>query len=146
MIDKKKLKKFLSSNCSLSIKMFVLDVLKFACYNQTNNTNYLIRISDLDIFQKDFIKFPDKYYIIDFIYLESLQSNIKDFYIKMLMDGFKHDSISNIYNSVDNFAILIEHGILLTDIEHLKIKRLKKLEKVKKRENDSKDIDINIIF
>jgi len=131
MINKNKLKKFLKSNYSTQTKLFVLDVLRNIVETFTENSQYVIYISDLNIFEDEFIKFPNSYFVIDFEYLESLDSKIREYYYMLLSLPF------NVYNnSINNSSILVEHGVLLTNIEHLKMKRQKKLEKVNKKDFD----------
>jgi len=131
MINKNKLKKFLKSNYSTQTKLFVLDVLKDIVENPTTISHFAMYIYDLDIFEESFIKIPNNYYVIDFMYLESLDNKIREYYLAFLSEGID----INIFN-VNDTTILIEHGILLTNIEHLKMKRQKKLEKVESRFND----------
>lgn len=136
MIDKKKLKKFLSSRYSLSVKKFVLDTLRSIPDSPTGNVQVLICISDLDIFQKDVIKFTDEYYVIDFVYLESLELEIMDFYIDILREMLNFDIDFNLIDNVNNTTFLLEHGVLLSNVEYLKVKREQKLKQVADRSDE----------
>ena len=137
MVDKGKLKIFLKSSNHLgNVKLFVLDVLKFVASNPTDNGQYITYIMELELFDEEFFdvsKLPNTYYLIDFLYLEQLDSKIQEYYINLLREGLADDDFSF---SINNTTILIEHGILISNIEHLKQKRKQKLEKVESRKSN----------
>jgi len=130
MINKNKLKEFLKSNYSIQTKLFVLDVLKGLVEKPSSNSHFVMYIYDLDIFEDAFVNPPNSYFVIDFIYLESLDSKIREYYLGLLREGIDMDDTFSLHITVNNASILVEHGVILTNIEHLKMKRQKKLEAV----------------
>lgn len=131
MIDKKKLKEFLSSDYSTNTKLFVVNALKGINDNPSENAYLSLYLYELDLFEEGFIRKPDEtFYLIDFYYLEKLNSEIRDFYIDILMDGISGDPSLGISFAVQKTSFLIQHGILISDLEYLKIKRKQKLEEV----------------
>ncbi len=129
MVDKGKLKKFLNCDHSDDIKLFVITILKCIIDSPTVNGYYAIYLYDLDIFEEGFIKLPTtQYYLIDFKYLNELSPKVRTYYLDILLDD----------NSVLNTVFLVEHGILISDIEYLKLKRQQKLNKIKRQQKLNK--------
>jgi len=139
MVDKNKLKNFLKSDYSESVKLLALNALKGIMDFPTDNSHLALFLYDLDLFEDGFITLPKgQYYIIDFYYLEKLSTKIKQFYIGMLIEN----SV-NLQRNIAKTTLLIEHGILISNIEHLKLKRQQKLDELEARKllNEPDDCD-----
>jgi len=124
MIDKNKMKKFLASSYKDSIKVFVINSLE-KIYDPSY-TKYLIYFIYLDLFNSLSIHTEnlDSYYIIDFGYLNSLSEPVLEQYLKMLNRQIFSFDVHSIY-------CLCDSGILISNIEHLKVKRESKLNRLK---------------
>lgn len=128
MINKEKFKLFLiNSEYTSDIKIFVINVIKYVYNNPKKNAN-LIYLFDLDILIEDNTP-SDDYYIIDFDYLQSLNSDIRDNFLSVLDSFICSDDVNfSFHSSILN--LLFDCGIILNNIEYLKKKRKIKLEKI----------------
>jgi len=137
-INKNNLKKFLKSEYSIDIKLFILLVLESLDKYPADNMLYVYYIFDLNLI--DDIKLDNESYLIDFDYLNSLDKKIMKYYLDLLTSGIKIDTFNFIENSLQ---ILISHGILITNIEYLKRKREYKLNKIN---YNNEEEDLNNLF
>ena len=129
MLDKEKYKKFLTSHTySDDIKVFIITVIK-EIYENPTYARILIYFYDLDILKN--IKSPDSYYIIDFDFLNYLNEKVRKNYLTILEEHL----LSDIYDNT-HISFLIDSGIIISDVEYLKKKRQRKLDKIKEKEED----------
>lgn len=135
MINKNKLKNFLSSSdYSEQTKLFVIKILDGIAQNPIDNAQYVVYLYDLDLFEEGFVNLPsDQYFLIDFNYLEKLSPKIRKYYLDILTSGVTIDNPFGISFTVNKLTMLTEHGILISNIEHLKRKRQQKLQEVEAR-------------
>jgi len=129
MINKTKLGKFLMDDSfDINIREFVLSQIETLYYTETpRDISYFI---DLNLFNYDIKKdLLNEYHIIDFDYLNSFPENIIKHYLESLSDYIDHGG-----NNEMLFSFLYESGVLISNIEYLKKKRLKKLQSIKNRE------------
>jgi len=125
MVDKSKFNKFLKSDYRSEIKIFVSNYLEKMYITNLHVFHAVPFLFDLDIFDED-IKPSAEYHVIDFYYLNSLEKDVCNHFLKVLSKINR--VISDDYAKTITF--LIDTGILWNNVEYLKIKRERKLSKI----------------